>query len=67
MAKVKPAKPYPTFPLTPHPSGRWCKKIKGKLHYFGPWADHEKALDKYLREKDYLQAGRSPRSSSPRG
>ena len=25
----------PDFPLTPRPTGRWCKKVKGKLHYFG--------------------------------
>ena len=29
------AKPYPEFPLTAHPSGRWCKKHKGKQLYFG--------------------------------
>jgi hypothetical protein len=24
-------KPHPDFPLTPHPSGRWCKRVRGKL------------------------------------
>jgi hypothetical protein len=33
---VKPAKPCPDFPLTAHPAGLWCKKIRGQLHYFGP-------------------------------
>ena len=27
----KRAKLYPNFPLTPHPSGRWCKKIRGRI------------------------------------
>lgn len=27
----KPAKPYSEYPLTPHPSGRWCKRIWGRL------------------------------------
>ena len=27
-------KPYAGFPLTAHSSGVWCKKIRGKLHYF---------------------------------
>src|SRR5882724_775560 len=56
-ASVKPAKPYPEFPLTAHPAGYWCKKIRGKLHYFGPWDDPDGALAKYLEQKDDLHAG----------
>ncbi len=58
---TKPAKPYPEFPLTAHPAGYWCKKIRGKLHYFGPWDDPDGALAKYLEQKDALHAGRKPR------
>jgi hypothetical protein len=57
----KPAKPYKEFPLTAHPAGQWCKKIRGKIHYFGPRSDPEDALAKYLKEKDVLHAGRKPR------
>jgi integrase len=59
---AKPAKPYPEYPLTAHPAGYWCKKIRGKIHYFGPWADPKAALDKYEAEKDALHAGRRPRA-----
>src|SRR5262245_21698171 len=60
--RVKPAKSYPEFPLTPHKNGTWCKKIRGRLHYFGPWEDPDGALAKYLAEKDDLHAGRKPRA-----
>ena len=23
------------FPLTLHPTGQYCKKVKGKIYYFG--------------------------------
>ena len=54
------AKPYVGFPLTPHPSGRWCKKIRGKLHYFGKIAEPDAALERFNREWTYLKDGRTP-------
>jgi hypothetical protein len=60
-ANNRPEKPYPGYPLTAHPVGQWCKKIRGKVHYFGPWSDEQGALDKYESMKDDLEAGRTPR------
>ena len=67
MAKAKPTraqKPRPDFPLFPHATGRWAKKIRGKFHYFGNVVGDEKgqaALDKWLEQRDDLLAGRTPR------
>lgn len=58
---TRPGKPFPDYPLFAHRNGQWAKKIRGKLHYFGPWSDPRGALLRYEREKDDLAAGREPR------
>ena len=73
-AADRPKKPYPEFPLTPHVGGAWMKKIRGKIHYFGRWANYvngklvriegdgwKEALEKYKAQADDLHAGRTPR------
>ena len=40
------------FPLTFHPTGQYCKKIKRKMYYFG--SDRKEALQRYLDQATYL-------------
>jgi integrase len=54
-------KPYPDYPLTQHPNGQWCKRIRGKLYYFG--TEPDAALELYKLQCDDLYAGRTPRRS----
>ncbi len=73
----RPKKPYPDFPLSPHLSGKWQKMIRGKIHYFGRWANRvngklvrikgdgwKEALEEYKKVADDLHAGRTPRVQS---
>lgn len=36
MTDTRADKPTPDFPLFAHRNGQWAKKVRGKLHYFGP-------------------------------
>lgn len=56
----KPDKPRKDFPLSPAANGQWCKKIKGRIRYFGVWSKPDEAEAEYLRVREYLQAGRRP-------
>ncbi len=44
-------------PLTLHPTGQFCKKIRGKLYYFG--TDKKLALQRYLEQAIYLHSGKT--------
>lgn len=43
------------YPLTLHKTGQYCKKIKGKIYYFG--SDKQKALQRYLEQASSLHSG----------
>jgi integrase len=62
-------KPRKDFPLSIHQgTGYWCRKVWGKVYYFGKVADDPKgvaALDRWLEVKDDRIAGREPRAVDP--
>ncbi len=45
------------FLLTLHPTGQYCKKIKGKMYYFG--TDKKQTLERYLDQATYIHGGRN--------
>jgi len=53
------------FPLTLHTTGQYCKKIKGKIYYFG--ADKKQALEKYLDRATYLHGCQNNLQQKPTG
>lgn len=60
-----PTKPRKDFPLFASGNGQWCRKVAGKLRYFGSWRTDPrgvKALERWINEKDDLEAGRVPRA-----
>jgi hypothetical protein len=50
------------FPLTLHKTGQFCKKIRGKLYYFG--TDRKVALSRYIEQAAYLHTGKLLRPKS---
>lgn len=63
-SRAKPAKPYPSFPLYAHARGRWAKKHKGKVYYFGRWDDPQAALREFDQWRVNLEAGNGDTSGA---
>lgn len=49
------------FPLTLHPTGQYCKKIRGKLFCFG--TDKSEALQQYRQQAAFLHTGATVKPS----
>lgn len=56
MSKSKRKTRSDKFPLTLHLTGQYCKKINGKIYYFGK--NKKKALEKYLNQASYLHGSK---------
>jgi integrase len=60
MARTPTTAKTTPFPLWLHKgTGQWCRKVRGKFHYYG--TDKDKALAEWVRVRDDLNAGRTPR------
>lgn len=56
---MKPTKPYPDFPLTPHVRGGWSKRYKGHQLYI-PQADPAAALVEWDKRRTLIDQGKEP-------
>ena len=65
MSKTKRKTRSDKFPLTLHSTGQYCKKIKGKMHYFGK--DKKQALERYLEQAAFLHNGNAKMFKSTNG
>ncbi len=45
------------FPLTRHPTGQYCKKIRGRMYYSG--SDRQQSLERYLDQATYSHGGQN--------
>src|SRR5262245_15895920 len=65
MATKTLAKLPKNSPFFLHRTGQLAKKVRGHTIYFGK--DHAAALERWLRDKDYLLAGVAPPALHPVG
>ncbi len=65
MTKPRPSRSTRSdkFPLTLHPTGQYCKKIRGKLYYFGK--NRAEALARYQEQATSLHTGRPQQDAFP--
>ena len=75
----RPKRPYPEYPLGAHVNGRWQKRIKGQLYYFGRWGRMidgaivqlegdewwKPALEIFKAQIDGIQAGHGQKQIDP--
>jgi hypothetical protein len=75
-ASDKPPKPYDGFPLSSATCGKWQKKIRDRIYYFGNWGRvvngtleqlpykpcWQTALADYEAKREALHSGRTPAS-----
>lgn len=67
MPRRKGRGPIERFPVRPRKDGRFQKRIRGVLHYFGRDGNRDAALAEYDRVKHDLYAGRAPRQRPGEG
>jgi integrase len=55
-----------SFPLIAHRSGQWAKEIKGRMYYYGKWANWREAIAKYTAQLTPIEPIEDKPEPSPR-